>query len=310
MNRTLRTLAIGVAVLVLLAPFMPQWALFLLTVAFGKGLVVLGLLLLMRAGLVPFGQGLYYCLGGYAAGLAGKAWQISDAFALLALGLLVAVLVAFILGMLLCRYRDIFFAMLSLAFSMILYGILVKSQALGSTDGFNVAPPTFAGLALTPEQGRLAAFVLAALVVLGTAALLDAYLATPLGRLAAAIRDNEIRVEYMGASVQRVLLIKQVVAAALAGLGGALTAITVGHIDPEMSYWTTSGEFVFVTVMSGTGNVLAPMIGSVLFEALRSLATERAPNVWQMIPGTALLAIIMFLPRGLWSVLERRRVLR
>ena len=310
MNRTLRTLAIGVAGLVLLAPFMPQWALFLLTVAFGKGLVVLGLLLLMRAGLVPFGQGLYYCLGGYAAGLAGKAWQISDAFALLALGLLVAVLVAFILGMLLCRYRDIFFAMLSLAFSMILYGILVKSQALGSTDGFNVAPPTFAGLALTPEQGRLAAFVLAALVVLGTAALLDAYLATPLGRLAAAIRDNEIRVEYMGASVQRVLLIKQVVAAALAGLGGALTAITVGHIDPEMSYWTTSGEFVFVTVMSGTGNVLAPMIGSVLFEALRSLATERAPNVWQMILGTALLAIIMFLPRGLWSVLERRRVLR
>ena len=307
MNRTLRTLAVGVAGLVLLAPVMPQWALFLLTVAFGKGLVVLGLLLLMRAGLMPFGQGLYYCLGGYAAGLAGKAWQVSDAFVLLALGLATAAVVAFVLGMLLCRYRDIFFAMLSLAFSMILYGILVKSQALGSTDGFNVAPPTFAGLALAPEEVRLAAFVLSALVVLACAALLDAYLATPLGRLAAAIRDNEIRVEYMGASVQRVLLIKQVIAASLAGLGGALTAITVGHIDPEMAYWTTSGEFVFVAVMSGTGNVLAPMIGSVLFEALRSLATEHAPNVWQMILGIALLVIIVFLPSGLWSLVARRR---
>ena len=232
MNRTLRALAIGVAALVALSPVMPQWALFLLTVAFGKGLVVLGLMLLMRAGLVPFGQGLYYCLGGYAAGLAGKAWQITDAFALLALGLLTAAFVALILGLLLCRYRDIFFAMLSLAFSMILYGILVKSQALGSTDGFNVAPPTFVGLALSQDHVRLAAFMLAALLVLAAAALLDAYLATPLGRLAAAIRDNEIRVEYMGASVQHALLVKQVIAAALAGLGGSLTAITVGHIDP------------------------------------------------------------------------------
>jgi len=286
----------------------PKTNLALLTVAFGKGLVVLGLLLLMRAGLVPFGQGLYYCLGGYAVGLGGKFLQMSDAFVLLALGLAVTSLVALVLGALLSRYRDIFFAMLSLAFSMILYGILVKSQVLGSTDGFNVAQPTFVGLALSQEQTRLAVFVLAALLVLGATALLDAYLATPLGRLAAAIRDNEIRVEYMGASVQRALLVKQVIAATLAGAGGALTAIAVGHVDPEMSYWTTSGEFVFVAVLSGTGSVLAPIIGSVLFEALRSFATEHAPNVWQMILGIALLATIMFLPRGMWSLLQRRRV--
>ena len=81
------------------------------------------------------------------------------------------------------------------------------------------------------------------------------YLGTPLGRLAPAIKDNEIRVEYMGASARYAVHVKYVIAAVLAGVGGALAATTVGHIDPDMSFWTTSGEFIFITILAGTGNV-------------------------------------------------------
>ncbi len=291
----------------LIGPFLPQWLLFLITVSLGKGLVVLGLLLLMRTGLVSFGQGLYYCLGAYTAGSLGLMMGVTDSLLLISGGALLAGLTAFVLGFLLAKYRGIFFAMLSLAFSMVLYGLLVKNAALGSTDGFNVSVPTLFGFIFPGEWVRYVVYALASLVVFISALLMNIYLKTPLGRLSPAIKDNEIRVEYMGASVRQAIHIKYVIAGILAGAGGAVTAITIGHIDPEMAYWTTSGEFVFITILGGTGNVLAPFLGALIFESIRSFAYEYSPNTWQMILGAALLLVIVFLPTGLWSIFKSRQ---
>jgi len=305
-DRTVRVLA-GVAALLLAGmPFMPQWLMFLITLALARGLVILGLVLLMRTGLVSFGQGLYYCLGAYAAALLDHAAGIHDAALMLLAALLVPVMVALVLGFLLANYRGIFFAMLSLAFSMIVFGLLIKTSALGSSDGFNVATRSIFGVAI--PGGYNGHIFLAATVLLSVAigVALHGYLNSHLGRLAAAIRDNELRVEYLGASVRNVVHLNYVIAAALGGIGGGLTALAVGHIDPDMAYWTTSGEFVFVAVLSGTSSVLAPFFGSVIFEAIRTLANQYAPNIWQMTLGLAMLAIIIFLPNGLWSLFKRR----
>ena len=129
----------------------------------------------------------------------------------------------------------------------------------------------------------------------------------PLGRLAPAIKDNEIRVEYMGASARRAIHVKYVIAGALAGIGGAIAATTVGHIDPEMSYWTTSGEFIFITILAGTGSVVAPFVGALIFGAIHTTAYDLSPNTWQMTLGVSLLLLIVFLPNGLWSLFMRRR---
>jgi ABC-type branched-subunit amino acid transport system permease subunit len=303
------TLGLGIALLALglAAPVIPKWALFLVTIAIAKGLVALGLLLLMRTGLVSFGQGLYFATGAYAAGVGAEAFHIGDAVPMVLLGGLAAALVAAVLGILLARYRAIFFAMLSLAFSMILYGLLVKTSALGSTDGFNVAPRTVFGVAAGSALGRYGVYAVAALVAFGSAVGVDRYLGTYLGRLAPAVRDNELRVEYMGASVRNVVHLNLIIAALLAGMGGAVTALAVGHVDPEMAYWTTSGEFVFVAILSGTTSVAAPFAGALLLELLRSFAYEHAPNTWQLVMGSAMLAVILFLPDGLWSVFRRKR---
>ena len=85
-----------------------------------------------------------------------------------------------------------------------------------------------------------------------------------------------------------------------------LTALAVGHIDPEMAYWTTSGGFVFVTILAGTGSVIAPFLGSLLFEIVRSFAIVYTPETWQLMLGVALLLTILFFPGGLWSLFERR----
>src|SRR5512139_4151598 len=172
-DRTLPILAAACAALLVAAPLAPQWLVFLLAIALAKGLVVLGLVLLMRTGLVSFGQGLYFGLGAYAAALLAHRAGLTDAALMIAAGTACAAAVAAILGLLLARYREIFFAMLSLAFSMILYGLLVKSSALGSTDGFNVAPRTVFGIAAQSGLGRYGVYALAALCAFGAAVGVD-----------------------------------------------------------------------------------------------------------------------------------------
>jgi ABC-type branched-subunit amino acid transport system permease subunit len=306
-DRTILLLGAIFAVAVVAGFVMPDWAIFLTTVAVAKALVVLGLMILWRTGLVSFGQALYFGAGGYAAGLAGLWLGLSDAVLLVVLGGAVAAVVAWVVGLLLAHYREIFFAMLSLAFSMILYGLLVNTEALGSTDGVNIVLPTFFGYApLGPAQVK-AVYLLTIIVGLIAACLVHTYLQSTIGQLAAPIRDNEIRVEYLGVSTRRVIHLKVVIAGALAGVGGVLTALAVGHIDPEMAYWTTSGGFVFVTILAGTGSVIAPFLGSLLFEVVRSFAMVYTPETWQLILGSALLLTILFFPGGLWSLFERRR---
>jgi branched-chain amino acid transport system permease protein len=312
MLRDRETLAFLFCMVALLAagPFAPKWLAYIATVSLGFALVVAGTVLLMRAGLVSFGQGLYYCLGGYAAGMAGKYWNLSDAFALLALAVAGSVLLAAVLGVLLARYREIFFAMFTMAFSMILYGLLSKSQVLGSTDGFNVAKPTFLGFHPSEQAAQTWVYSLAVVVSIGCAMAINRYLRSPMGLAGDAIRENEVRVAYLGMSVYRLVYRKYLLAAALGGLGGGLTALASGHVGPEMAYWTTSGEFVFVALLGGTGHIGAAFIAAFAFELIKSYAFELAPYTWQMVLGGVLLAIILFLPRGLWSLVELRRTPR
>lgn len=306
MNGSRRTYGLLVVLLILLLVFgtsLPQWQ-FLIIIALAKGFAVLGLLLLLRTGLVSFGQALYYGLGAYTVGVLGQSFGVTDMLLVLLLAALVPTVVAAVLGVLMANYRDIFFAMLSLAFSMVLYGLLVSVAAFGSTDGFNVLPLSLFGQAL---HGQTALYVITGLLVFLASALLHHYFNTPLGRLSPAIRDNELRVEYMGASVRRAVYTKYVIAALLTGLGGGLAAMAAGHVDPEMTYWSTSGEFVFIVILSGIGSVVAPFLGALIFEIVRTLATQYSPNTWQLVLGAVLLLIIIFLPNGLWSLFNPRR---
>ena len=308
---TLSILVAGSIILLAAGPFLPRWAMFLINVSLCYGIVVLGMLLLMRTGVVSFGHGLYYCLGAYAAGTLDQVFKISDMALMLVAAVIVTAAVSAALGLLLRKYRDIFFAMLSLAFSMILYGLLVKTSSLGSSDGFNIAASKIAGITVAGTSvDRYVRYALTVVFAFVAGVFVHKYLNSHMGRLAEAIRDNELRVEYMGASVRNVIHVNYVISAVLAGVGGALAAIAVGHIDPEMAYWTTSGEFVFVGILAGTGSILAPFLGAFIFETIRSFAYEYSPNTWQMALGITMLVVIMFLPGGLWSLFTRKRQAR
>lgn len=300
-----RFLWAGVAftVLLLLAGLaLPKWLTFLITMAASHALVSLGIVLLMRAGVVSFGQGLVYAAGGYAAALAFGKLGITDAVGLTLIGGAAATLVGAPFAPLLSRYRGIFFAMLTLALSMVAFGALTKINALGGSDGFNMGRPTLFGQTLADER---VAYVLYAVTVLFSAALAllaRVYFDSTRGLITQAVRENELRVEYLGGSVRHAMAINFVLASFAGGAGGALTVLSLGHIDPNFSYWTTSGEFVFVAILAGWQSVLAVFIASTVLEVVRSFSSLYFPNTWQLSLGLFLLFVIRFLPRGIGSL--------
>jgi ABC-type branched-subunit amino acid transport system permease subunit len=296
----------GSIVLLLIAGFIvPKWLMSLGTIALANGLVSLGILIMMRSGVVPFGQGLVFAAGGYAAALAFNKMGITDVLLLTALGGICAVLIAAPFAPLLARYRGIFFAMLTLALSMVLYGILVKTEVLGGSDGFNVTQPTLFGSKAPGGQTQLMLWCVTVVISCLLAALVRLYCDSRRGLLSLAVRENELRVEYLGMSVVNLVAWNYVLAAFLGGVGGALSVVALGHIDPNFSYWTTSGEFVFVAILAGYHSVIAILAGSFLLELVRSFSSAYFPNTWQMVLGIFLLLVIRFLPDGLGSLLQR-----
>ncbi len=299
--------AIGFVALIVVGLLLPEWAMFLTTMAFAKGLVALGIVCLMRAGLVSFGQGLYFCIGAYVAGLMANWTGITDIFLLTALGIIASGITGMIFGPLLATYRGIFFAMLTLSLSMILYGFLSKMTALGGTDGLNVAAPTFLGYAPEGRALGLSLYVYTCAIVVIAGGLVRTFFDSERGLIALAIRDNELRVEYLGASVRKEIVFSYVAAGILGGIGGVISGLAIGHVDPETAYWTTSGEFVFVAILSGYLSIPAVFVGSLLLEVVRSFSNLYFPNTWQLSLGIFLLAVILLLPNGLGSLLAWRK---
>ena len=294
-------------VLLVAGRLLPTWAVFLATIAFAKGMVALGQVTLMRGGLASFGQGLFYCAGAYAAGLLAKATGISDAFALCGAGALLGLLLGLLVGPLVASYRGIFFATLTLALSMIAYGALNKIYFLGGSDGINLRPPTFFGYSPEGDAQSYALFAFAAVAAVLAGGFCRLYFSSMRGLLSLAIRDNELRVEYLGASVRAASLSNFTIAATLGGIGGAVAGMALGHIEPEYAFWTTSGEFVFLAILSGHVSVAAVFLASIALELVRSFSSQYFPNSWQMALGIFLLLVILFLPQGLGSLLRWRR---
>lgn len=310
MNSILKVLLLALVALAVFGAgsvLLPTWAMFLVTMALAKGMAALGIVTLMRGGLVSFGQGLYFCLGAYVATLVAGSAGSTDIIMLSIAAVLVTGLLGMLLGPLLATYRGIFFAMLSLSLSMILYGALSKMSVIGGTDGLNVAAATF--LSYHPEgralQVSLYLFTAVVTVLVGTA--LRLYFDSQRGLLSLAIKDNELRVEYLGASVRKAMTINYVIAAALGGLGGAIAALAIGHVDPELAYWTTSGEFVFVAILAGYLSIPAVFLASIVLELVKSFSGLYFPNTWQLVLGVFLLAVIFLLPDGIGSIVRRKK---
>jgi len=303
-----RALALGAccaAALAVAGLAMPKWLTFLITMAAANGLVSLGIVVLMRGGVVAFGQGMVFAIGGYTAALAFHKLGLTDALGMALSGGVAAALVAVPFAPLLSRYRGIFFAMLTLALSMVTYGLFMKLDILGGSDGFNIGRPTLFGQTLSDARVGYTLYVVTVVVATALGLAARVYFDSTRGLITLAVRENELRVEYLGGSVRQAMAINFVLAAFAGGVGGALAVLALGHIDPNFSYWTTSGEFVFVAILAGWQSIAAIFLASTVLEVVRSFSSSYFPNTWQLALGLFLLFVIRFLPKGIGSLWMR-----
>jgi branched-chain amino acid transport system permease protein len=299
------------AVIAGLLPIAVPWLGFVFTLAVSKGLAALGVAMLLRGGLISIGHALYFAIGAYAVAFLIRDAGIRDLLLLFAGATIITTAAGFLVGAFMVRYRAIFFAMLNLAISMVFFTLLSKLYYItGGTDGLRVATPSLLGMQLSRGSFDLTLHIAALILMVVSALLIDRYLKSPLGEALGAIHTNEVRLEYLGVSARGVIWAAYTVSAGLAGLGGAISAVAIGHVVPELSYWTVSGQLVLIAVLGGIGGVPGAFIGAFFLELVRTFAVGVAADAWNAIIGISLLIVIFFMPEGLYGLiqrLERRR---
>ncbi|WP_137123845.1 branched-chain amino acid ABC transporter permease [Roseomonas sp. HF4] len=304
MRRTEILLALAFAGAILAAAIAAPWLRFVLTIALAKGIAVTGILLLLRAGQVSFGHALYIAFGAYT--VAFLAPVLNDAVLLLGAAAGLTGLLGLLVGLFVTRYRQIFFGMLNLAMCMVFYSLLEKLYHFTKgSDGIRVEVMPIAGQALERVAYEWTIFGIALGLAVVVGVLLRLYLASPMGEALKGIKTRETRLEFMGVPARGVLLSAYVISAVVGGVGGALIAMTSRHVTPLLSYWTASGELVFIAILGGAGGVLGPFLGAAAYELIRVYAAASFADAWQMILGASLLLVILFAPGGLWGLAAR-----
>jgi len=301
----------SLAVVAALLPIGVPWLGFVFTIAVSKGLAALGVAMLLRGGLISIGHALYFAIGAYAVAFLMREAGIADLLLLLVCATLITTIAGLVVGAFMVRYRAIFFAMLNLAISMVFFALLSKLYYFtGGTDGLRVATPTILTIQLSRSTFDIILQMSVLILMIASALLIDRYLKSPLGEALRAIDSNEVRLEYLGVSARGTIWAAYTVSAGLAGLGGAISAVAIGHVVPEMSYWTVSGQLVLIAVLGGIGGVPGAFIGAFFLELVQTFAVGLAAEAWNAIIGLSLLIVIFFLPEGLYGLIQRLERLR
>jgi ABC-type branched-subunit amino acid transport system permease subunit len=304
--KPITAVAVVFFVVAALAPlFVSSWAtLFALILA--KGIVVLGIVLLLQAGQVSFGHAMFFATGAYTAAFWGKYMGGGDILLYIVLGGISSTVFGLLVGLFVVRYREIFFGMLNLAFSMVLWSLLEKMfHYTNGADGIRVARPGLLGFSFTPETFQYVILYVSLVIAIAAFYGVQRYLESPLGHMLRAIKSNETRLEYLGTSARHVLLVGYVISAFLGGVGGALVAIIQQIATPEFGFWTKSGEFVFIAILGGGAHAFGAFAGAAMFEIVRFYAAAHLADSWQLILGVVLIVIILYAPNGLIGLRQR-----
>ncbi|MEQ1518871.1 MAG: branched-chain amino acid ABC transporter permease, partial [Usitatibacteraceae bacterium] len=289
--------------LLILPKFAEPYYVTLVLPAFAYAIALLGFNLLFGyTGLLSFGHALFVAIGAYAAAVLSSKLGVKSFELVLLISGSVAAVAAIPVALLSVRYVRIFFGILTLAFGMLFHSFLFKFYDLtGGDTGIRVLRPSLFGKAFDDLDktafliGPFYYYCLALLVVLGF--VMWRIVHSPFGLHLVAIRENPRKAEYLGVRVRFFRLIAFLISAFYCAIGGVILAINTGQADPELAYWTHSGELVFMTVLGGFSSFFGPLIGAFTFIFLKS-ELMGATQYWRFWLGAILVAIVVLFPRG------------
>jgi branched-chain amino acid transport system permease protein len=266
------------------------------------GIYAMSLDLLMGyAGMVSFGHSAFFGVGGYVAAMALTAYP--GLAAALLLPMLAGGFAALVIGFFSTRVSGVYFIMLTLAFSQMLYAYAFQNPWLGAEDGINGVPrPAVLGMAVG-EGWTFHVYVV--VLAAGAALFLWRVVRSPFGHVLAGIHENEARMEAIGYPVRRYKLLAFVLGGTLAGLAGSLYAQFSGSITPDALFWKTSGEGLLMVILGGTGTLGGAVLGAAAFILLQSLISTYTER-WMLILGVTFILFVLFAPGGIVGVLRGR----
>ena len=303
---------VPIAALLLIFPYVaPTYQTILLSYGLAFAIAALALnLLLGYTGLLSFGHAAFFGAGGYAAGFMFKYLHVLSMEAYLAAGALAGIVIAALFGVVCVRYTRIFFSILALALSQVLWSLAFKLfWVTGGTDGLRVPTPTLLGGLVGSPADKMTflahQYYYYTLVVFTICAgLMWLIVHSPFGQALQAIRDNEVRAEFVGIRVRRYRWIAFVLSGMFASVAGTLWAPLNGLATPEALYWPFSGEIVFMAVLGGFRSFSGPIIGAVVFNYLKAYAVGRT-EYWQLLLGVVLVILVMAMPEGIVGTFAR-----
>jgi branched-chain amino acid transport system permease protein len=300
---------LGLIIVMALMPFFASPYVLLLMLPFiGYSIALLGFNLLFGGtGLLSFGHALFLGVGAYTAAALTSKFGVMSFELLLLIAALVSGLISIVIGALCVRYTRIFFGMLTLAFGMLFHSFLFKFYSItGGDQGMRVLRPLLLGM---EWRGGKTAFLTGPFYYY--ALLLFALLSlamwritqSPFGLHLRAIRENAGKAAYVGVQIFRMRLAAFVISAVYGGIGGTILAITTGLADPELAYWTHSGNLVFMAVLGGSGTFAGPAIGALVFVVLQDFVMS-ITQYWRFVMGAVLVLLVVFMPQGLSGTIE------
>ena len=269
------------------------------------GIAALGFnLLLGYTGLLSFGHSAYFGVGAYAVALMFKYFHVRSMELFLLGAILASLAVSALFGFVCVRYTRIFFGILTLALSQVLWSLAYKLYPItGGTDGLRVPTPTLLGLPIDTAGDKILFlarnyyyYVLG--FSLACALVMWIIVNSPFGKALQAIRDNETRAEFVGIHIRRYRFVAFLVSGVFTGIAGALWVPLNGLTTPDILYWPFSGEIVFMTVLGGFRTFSGPIFGAVAFNYLKTSAVGFT-TYWQALLGAILVFLVLVLPGGI-----------
>jgi branched-chain amino acid transport system permease protein len=309
--RVAAPVSIVLAALFLIPQFVNPYQTLLLTYGLVMAIAALGFnLLLGYTGLLSFGHSAYFGTGAYAVALLARYMGVSSMELFVVGGIVASAAISALFGLICVRHTRIFFAVLALALSQVLWTLAYKFYWItNGTDGLNIPfPKLLGGLFEFSGSGAYQRFVFSyyyyvAVIFCVVAAIMWLIVSSPFGQALQAIRDNEIRAEFIGLKVRLYRWIAFLISGTFTGLAGALWIPLNRHVTPEVLYWPFSGEIVFMTVLGGFKSFSGPIIGAIAFNYLKTYAIAWT-EYWQFLLGSVLVLMVLALPTGIMGLAE------
>jgi len=292
--------------LILLPIFVETYQVQLLTYGLIAAIAALGFnLLLGYTGLLSFGHSAYFGIGAYTVALMVQRLGPHSMELYILIGIPVVAIASALFGYVCVRHTRIFFGILTLAISQVVYSLALKFYwVTGGSDGLRVPRPALL-LGLLNFSGPRGFhqfitsyyyYVLAIFVV--CVVLMWVVVHSPFGKALQAIRDNEVRARFLGLRIRRFRWISFVVSGTVTGLAGILWVPLNGLTTPDVLYWTFSGEIVFSALLGGFRNFTGPIVGGIVFTYLKTYAVATT-EYWQLLLGVVLVTLVLVLPTGI-----------